>query len=254
VTRRLVAAYACRAGGTRLYGKPLQNLEAGYTILDHLLAGTKVAPEIDQIVLGISEGTENLPFMDVAARHGIGFILGSQKDVLQRLIQCGRAGGATDVFRVTTECPFPGWEFLAEAWRRHQDEGNDITVTDMLPEGCNFEIYKIEALERAHSEGEDKERSEYCSAYPRRRHDLFKIAVVEPPANLNRMDLRLTVDYPEDLIVCREVFREFKKRGAQILLSEIATFLDVHPVLTALVQPYVYPHPTWMHTQQTSQP
>jgi len=38
--RKLVAAYACRIAGTRLYGKPLQllDVERGVSILDHIVA------------------------------------------------------------------------------------------------------------------------------------------------------------------------------------------------------------------------
>ena len=38
MTRRLVAALACRNSGSRLFGKPLQNLdvECNYSILDNL--------------------------------------------------------------------------------------------------------------------------------------------------------------------------------------------------------------------------
>ena len=38
--RRLVAALACRAGGSRLYGKPLQNLslEPNLTVIEHMIA------------------------------------------------------------------------------------------------------------------------------------------------------------------------------------------------------------------------
>ena len=37
--RKLVAAFACRVGGNRLYGKPLQNLdfEQNITVLDQML-------------------------------------------------------------------------------------------------------------------------------------------------------------------------------------------------------------------------
>ena len=37
--RKLVAALACRNQGTRLYGKPLQNLDIdkGITILDYMI-------------------------------------------------------------------------------------------------------------------------------------------------------------------------------------------------------------------------
>lgn len=245
--RRLVAAYACRCGGSRLYAKPLQNLEPGTTILDHLLAATRQAPEIADIVLGIAEGSENLPFAEVARREGIHYIVGSEKDVLWRLIACGRVVGATDVFRVTTECPFVAWELVAEAWRRHIEEGNDVTASDFLPEGCNFEIYRLSALERSHVEGIDAERSEFCSAYARRRHDLFKIGVVVPPPAQRRTDLRLTVDYPEDLIVCREVYRALKIEAPRIPMQDIMAFLDNRADLKALVASYVDPTPVWAH-------
>ena len=245
MSRKLVAAYACRAGGTRLYGKPLQNLEPGYTILDHIIEGTKATTQIDEIVLGISEGTENQIFMEIARKHGIKYITGSEKDVLWRLIECGRASDATDIFRVTTECPFIAWELLADAWQAHVEHKNDITVTDYLPEGCNFEIYSQASLEQAHKEGEYKERSEYCSAYPRRRPDQFRIELIEPPQEWRRTDLRLTVDYPEDLILCRNTYTALKGAAPHIPIDQIINYVDMHPELKSLVESFVDTTPIW---------
>jgi spore coat polysaccharide biosynthesis protein SpsF len=244
-TRRLVAALACRSGGTRLYGKPLQRLAPDTTVLDAILAAMKRQPQIDEIVLGVSEGSENLTFLDVAKARGVGFIVGSPKDVLWRLVQCGRAGAATDVFRITSECPFTAWEMLPDAWRTHVEGGYDITVTDWLPEGMNFEIYRLSALERSHAEGEDAERSEYCSAFARRRHDLFRIAVLEPPADWRRTDLRLTIDNPEDLILCRETYRGLAASGPAIPTKRILSWVDGRRDLHALVQPYIDEKPLW---------
>jgi spore coat polysaccharide biosynthesis protein SpsF len=55
--RRLVAALACRANGSRLYGKPLQNLSGMTTILDQIVSALRTFDIIDEIVLGISQGT-----------------------------------------------------------------------------------------------------------------------------------------------------------------------------------------------------
>jgi spore coat polysaccharide biosynthesis protein SpsF len=249
-TRKLVAALACRAGGTRLYGKPLQNLERDYTILDHILRAVAAAPAICEAVLGISEGHENLPFVDVAHRHSTPYVFGDQKDVLWRLILCGRAAAATDVFRITTECPFTAWEYLDEAWERHCSEENDITATEYLPEGLNFEIFKLEALERSHREGEDTERSEFCSAYPRRVPERFRIEVMVPPQSEQRPDQRLTVDYPEDLILCRRIWEAFKSMAPHIPIRDIMAWVDAHPDTARLVQPYVDTKAIWGHVSQ----
>jgi spore coat polysaccharide biosynthesis protein SpsF len=245
--RRLVAGFACRAGGSRLYGKPLQNLEPGVTILDSLVRGAKSSSEIDEVVLGIAEGVENLVFTDKARELGVGYILGGEKDVLLRLIKCGRAGAATDVFRVTSECPFTAWELLPDAWSRHVSNNNDVTVTDFLPEGVNFEIYSMAALERSHAEGNDAERSEYCSAYARRCPERFKIEVVPPPAAIRRTDLRFTVDNPEDLIICKAVYAALKTSTFQVPIEDIVSFADRNPALKALVQPFVSEEPLWAH-------
>lgn len=237
--RKLVAALACRNGGSRLYGKPLQNLEPGVTILDQILATIAALPEIDAPVLGVSEGVENTAFVELAHDRGIAHIIGDQTDVLLRLIQCGRAASATDVFRITTECPFIYFEGLASAWLRHVEGNNDITVVDGLPEGTGFEIYRLEALIHAHENGTEEHRSEMCSRYAKQHPEEFKIDVIYPELKLRRSDIRITVDYPEDLILCREIYKQLKGTAPHVPLSEIIEFWDSRPDLTQLVIPYV---------------
>lgn len=243
--RRLVAALACRVNGSRLYGKPLQILGGGVTILEQIVAAIRTFPIVDEIVLGVSEGTANLVFVDVARALGCRYVLGDPKDVLSRLIACGRLGVATDVFRVTTECPFFDYSMLDEAWRRHVEEGNDITVLDHVPEGTGFEIYTLAALERSHREGLESDRSEFCSNYARFNQARFKVRILKPAPECARLDLRLTVDYPEDLVLCRAVYDEFKARAPRIPLAEIVRLLDRRPDLRALVAPYVDDKPVW---------
>ena len=245
MSRRLVAALACRNNGSRLYGKPLQNLIDETTILDQIVGAIRLCPAINDIVLGISEGSANLPFVEKAREYGVGHIIGDQKDVLMRLIQCGRAGNATDVFRVTTECPWFAYDMLTPLWERHVRNGNDITVCDRLPEGLLFEIYTLAALERSHERGSAIDRSEFCSNYARKHAGEFRIEVVLPPAELQRMDLRVTVDYPEDLIVCREIAKACRASMPHVALADIVAFLDSRPDLRALVASHVVAQPLW---------
>lgn len=245
MTRRLVAALACRNNGTRLYGKPMQMLTNEVTILDQIIHAIKCFPVIDEIVLGISEGAANTPFVDAAHAHQVAYIYGDPEDVLMRLIQCGRMGRATDVFRVTTECPWFSYELLEPIWKQHVANGNDITVCDRLPEGLHFEIYTLEALERSHKMGKAADRSEHCSNYARKHPKEFKIKVVLPPKELQRMDMRVTVDYPEDLILSREIAKACRNSMPLVSVAEIIRFLDSRPDLKQLVASFVVPKPLW---------
>lgn len=243
--RRLVAALACRNNGLRLFGKPLQPILGETTILDQIIAGLRRCREIDAIVLGIAEGVVNASYVDVARAHGVAHVFGDARDVLMRLIQCGRAAGATDVFRVTTECPWFASEMLNDIWKAHVANDNDISVTDRLPEGLNFEIYTLAALERAHERGTAQDRSEFCSSYPRTHPGEFRAQVFVPPPSWRRGDLRVTVDYPEDLIVARAIAREFAGEMPLVATARIIDFLDTRPDLKALVATYVDPQPLW---------
>ncbi len=243
--RKLIAALACRVQGTRLYGKPLQNLITGQTILDQILDTVERLEGIDGAVLGISEGIENQVFVRIAKERGIPYVMGDEIDVLSRLIACGRAVAASDVFRVTTECPFLYFEPFEEAWASHLANGNDVTTTDGLPEGTHFEIYTLDALVQSHELGTAHHRSEGCSRYIREHRADFQVEVILPPKECARTDLRLTVDYPEDLVACRRIFERFRDRAPLIPLTEIIAFMDDRPELKALLAPYVDGKPLW---------
>jgi spore coat polysaccharide biosynthesis protein SpsF len=240
MTRRLVAAVACRNQGTRLYGKPLQNLDVdrGIRIIDQIVACLQSIGCIDDIVLGISEGIDNEVYKTIAADKDLTFIVGDPKDVLSRLIQCGERAGATDVFRITSESPFLYFEAVEDLWRRHQAEGADVTFFWDSIDGTGFEIYTLAALEASHARGDDRHRSEYCSLYVREHPEEFRILRVDAPEALVRKDLRLTVDYPEDLVVCRAVYRALQAQAPRISVHDIVRYLDSHPELVSLIAPY----------------
>ena len=70
----------------------------------------------------------------------------------------------------------------------------------------------------------------------RENNQLFNIHRIIPNKKYFRKDLRFTVDNPEDLIVCREVFKYFEKKT--ISLSKMINFMDKKPELKKIIKPY----------------
>lgn len=239
--RKLVAALACRNQGTRLYGKPLQNLDIdkGLTILDYMINSIKTYECVDEIVLSIAEGKHNEIYKELATFHSIKFTFGDEDDVLKRLIESTKYTEGTDILRLTSESPFTYFELINEAWQLHIKNNYDLTALDDVPDGSSFEIINLDAYINSHLNGEDRHRSELCSLYIRENKDIFKIHSLNKPKSIIRPDIRLTVDYPEDLIVCRAVFNEFKENFPLIPLEDIIKFIDSRNDLKSLVNPYV---------------
>ena len=236
--RKLTAALACRNNGSRLYAKPLQNLDTKVSILDQIISCIKTVECIDSIVLGISEGIENKIFSDVAKDANIDYIYGNEVDVLHRLILCGDKANATDIFRITSESPFPNFDMIDKGWEKHVSGDYDATFLDEVIDGCGFEFIKLSALKESHSKGKDRHRSEMCTLYIRENKMDFNIDYIKPDQELVRKDLRLTVDNPEDLIVCKNIYQKFKDLAPRIPLNKIVDYLDESPELIKLVSPY----------------
>lgn len=239
-SRKVTAALACRVRSSRLYAKPLQNLDENLTVIDFLITKLKSHSEyIHDICLGISEGVENDVFVQVAKQHEVAFIRGDEKDVLKRLIMCAESTNATDVFRVTTECPFIALEFLRSAYKKHIKNNNDVTVLDGVPHGMHFEIYTLDALKKSHENGSDAEKSEYCSLHIRNHLAQFKVEVITPEDAFIRSDIRVAIDYPEDLILARALVRAFHEKNLKSFgLEDLVDYVDHHEELKAINQKY----------------
>jgi len=235
VKMKVVTTLACRAESSRLYGKPLQ-LIGGKPILSHQIDQLRRVEMIDAIVLAISEGPSRHVFIDYADRNNLPYVVGPEKDVLGRLILAADSVRADIAVRTTTENPYIYWENLNDLIRRHIDAGNDLTVTEKLPLGSLVEVISVSALKRSHQFGEDRHRSELCSLFIAENPDVFKIERIAPPEELQRPDLRLTVDTPEDLIVVRKIWEALGQDGALIPLEAIVDYLTANPDLAKFNQ------------------
>jgi spore coat polysaccharide biosynthesis protein SpsF len=229
-TKKVAAILACRVGSTRLFGKPLQKI-GKYTILELLINQIKKSKVISDIVLAISENPGNEVFKDFAKKHRLKFIVGDEKDMLIRLIKGAKLVNADIVFRVTTENPYLYWEGIDNSIKQHIKENYDFSMIEPIPSGSGFHIINRKALEISHLKGSSRHRSEHCDLYINEHKNKFKTHIFEPEKILQRSDIRLTVDTPQDLILVREIFDSLIKTKKPIQLEKIIKFLDKNPEL-----------------------
>ena len=239
-TIKIVAALACRNTGKRLYAKPLQRL-GEKTILQHIidqlhnLRQNKTVqgslPFDLEIVLGIAEGIDNLIFQTIAKENKIGFIVGNEKDVQFRLLQCAHLAKAEIILRLTTESPFVAWEYFESAYRVFREENCDFVTVRNLPDGSSFELIRTEALKRAHDRGNEQTRSELCTKYLFTHPEEFQMKIQDPKEEHQRHHYRLTVDYADDLVVCNKIYTHLTRSGEFPLFDEVLRYVDQHPEL-----------------------
>jgi spore coat polysaccharide biosynthesis protein SpsF len=238
--RKLVAVLACRHSGSRLFGKPFQNLDikSNTKVIDNLIGCLKKFKFVSNIVLAVSKGNFNKSFISYAILKNIKSVIGNEKDVLSRLVKAGVESKASDILRVSSESPFLFHEILEAAWTEHKIKNNDFTTADNVIDGVGFEIIKLDALKYSHKFGRTRHKSEFCSLFIRENPDKFKCQKLSIDKKFDRRDIRLTIDYPEDLILCREIYKKFKKKAPLINIKDIISYLDKNKKLILLTKKY----------------
>ena len=121
------------------------------------------------------------------------------------------------------------WEQIDLTLKNHFKKTLDFSILKNIPIGSGFEVINLNALEKSHRKGQRKHRSELASLYIYEHKQKFKIQELEPRKELQRPDLRLTVDNPEDLLVARIIQDEIGKNDSPIELKKIIKFLDKNP-------------------------
>lgn len=226
------AILACRVQGSRLYGKPLQPLvNGGITIIESLIEYLKAIKHIRKIILAISTGNENYGFIRMAEKYKLPYVIGDERDVLQRILDAAKQEKSENVFRITTEGPFVIFEYADAIIEEFVRGGYDWAYYKDVPEGTGFELISTKALQKSHYEGTSKHRSELVTSFICEHQNDFKLLFKELPLKMRRPEVRLTVDYAEDLVFCQQVYRKLKREGQLIPVEEIIDFWDDNPEL-----------------------
>jgi N,N'-diacetyllegionaminate synthase len=230
---KVAAVIACRVESGRLFGKPIQNI-GDFSILHFLIQQIRTSSEISEIVLAISENQGNEIFIDFAKKNNLKFVIGDDRDVLKRLINGAKLVDANIIFRVTSENPFIFWEGIDKLIKNHIKRKFDFSFIDNIPIGSGYEIINLKTLEKSHKLGNKRHRSELCSLYVYEHQKNFSIFRSQPPKDISKPNIRLTVDTPEDLLVARKIFEKLGKDDNPIPLKKVIKFLEKNPQIAKI--------------------
>ena len=225
--KKIVVIIPCRIYSTRLLVKPLQKVR-NYKILELLVKQLKKSKKIDGIVLALAKTTGSELFVEFARKNKLNYVLGSECDVLGRFIKTAKRSKANVVVRITSENPFIFWEGIDDLIEKHVEGEYDLSCNYKLPVGSGLEIVNTESLQIAHKKG-NKWHKEHCTPYIYENRKKFKILKLNPEKVLERPDIRLTVDTPQDLWVVRQIYSKLGRGNTPIKLEKIIRFLDKNP-------------------------
>lgn len=209
---RIIATIEARMASSRLPGKVLRPA-AGQSMLAHLVRRLSAVPSLDGIIVATTVNPQDDPIVQAAAALGVGCSRGSEDDVLTRVIEAARSGGAEVVVEITGDCPIIDPEIVEQAIRMFQANACDYlsnAVVRSYPDGMDVQVFRLAALERSAAMTTDRLDREHVTLHIRNHPDLFsQIHLVAPP-ELHWPELGLTLDEVADYELLRRMIEHFE--------------------------------------------
>ncbi len=231
---RIIATIEVRMGSTRSPGKALADI-AGKPLLERVIERIRLCKSIDDIVIATSTNPLDGKIEDLAGKLNVRCYRGSEDDVLDRVVKAAEYMKADVTAQFGGDSPFIDWKLTDELIRTYLKDTTADLVTNCLKLTYPLGVYTYvvpmsvmkttQFLAKRPAEREDVTR--YIWEHPER----FKLVNIEAGGELRRPELRLTVDYEEDIMLTREVYAHLLPERPEFITVDVINFLDSRPEL-----------------------
>lgn len=231
---RVVAIIQARMGSTRRPGKVLEKI-LGLTLLEHLIIRLRAVEEFDDIVIATTDHESDDVLCEWASCNEFKCFRGSEDNVLSRFYHCACECNAQIIARITADDPLKDPQVIRHAIKmllKHPDlDYVSNTIKPTYPEGIDIEVFTFDALERAFHSAVKKSDLEHVTPYMWNNPEEFRLCNFE--ASIDTSNVRLTVDYEEDIEVMRRILHRFSN-SPLVPYQKIVKFLNNHPEITKI--------------------
>jgi spore coat polysaccharide biosynthesis protein SpsF len=234
---RIGALIPIRLDSTRLPNKALLDV-AGVPALERLVTQVLACGHVVRadLVICTTKRPQDDPLREAASRCGVQLFRGSTDDLIDRLFEAARAAALDVVLEVDGDdiCAEP--TYMAACIEAVLSGAAEVAVSgDGLPLGMGSKAFRADCLTRivdAYIPG----RNDTGFGYYLTRSKLFRVSALPARCPDHVMpDVRLTLDYAQDLELFRAVYGSLRPgSGGAVTADEVCALLRRKPELRSL--------------------
>lgn len=230
---RTIAFIQARLSSSRLPGKVLEPLQ-GVPMIIYMAQRAMRAHHLDDvIVITSNDASDNA--LDIAVRSaGLKVFRGDLHDVLRRYADAADEYEAEEIIRLTGDCPLIDPTVIDQTIdRRRAAQADYASNTDppTFPDGMDVECFTKATLDKAHKYARHPAEREHVTLWM--RSEEAKLKMINHAAPVDMSSLRLTVDYPDDLAVVRNLIESLPASGKFDLYDILRTLAKKPELLKA---------------------
>jgi spore coat polysaccharide biosynthesis protein SpsF len=230
---KIVAIIQARMGSTRLPGKVMMDLK-GKPALQRVIDRVSKAKLVDEIVVATESKSEAI--IQYCLNSKINCFIGPENNVMKRVLDAASTFGAETIVEITADCPVIDPKLIDDCIRLynnnpHLDYVSNCVPVRSFPDGCDVQVYSIEALAAMEEITKPKTRNHVGWNLPNGIYD-FNCICIPAPEHLHKPDLRLTLDTIGDYLLIQQIYKYFWHDAFNT--ADILDFLHRNPELLEL--------------------
>ncbi|MCG9900356.1 MAG: hypothetical protein MH132_10175 [Hydrotalea sp.] len=201
-----------RMGSTRTPGKVGRKI-IGKAMLNHQIQRL-LKNEIVNIVVATSNNSNDLEVVQIAEDLGIEVFRGDENDVLKRYYETAKRYNINNIIRVCGDDPLIDPECIYSLINEHKANSVDYINASHRNGwiyGTTAELISFDCLKYAHKKAFSEIEREHVNPFIRNYRNFSKVLISPKDKRLIRPDIYLTVDFPEDFEVIRQIIEYFDK-------------------------------------------
>jgi len=217
-----------RTGSTRLPKKALKKI-GGKTTIEHLISRVKKSKQADIIVLCTTEFSEDDELCEIATRNNIEFFRGSSPDKLKRWLGAAKRYNVDFLVNADGDDIFFDSGLADICFSQHS---HNLEKTDFIDgRGLYNDVYGIKttALEEVCNTKSDTDTEFIRPHFVSESYGFNVEKVRNVPEMYEKKNIRMTLDYEEDLDFFKTVIEHFQDIESEMAFENILKFLESNP-------------------------
>ena len=230
---KVVCTIEARMRSTRLPGKVLAPI-LGKPSLELMIERLRRAKRVDAIVIATTDNPADQPIEDLARRLGVGFFRGSEEDVMDRVLKAAWQAEADVIVETTGDCPVIDPEVIDRVIETFMTNNLDYcsnVIERTYPRGMDVEVFWYRHLEETAQATTDPTDREHVSTFFYKHADRYRRLNVAGSLPPDAVELRLTVDTPQDLDLITRIYEALYPGKTDFSLQDILDLVRRRPEL-----------------------
>ena len=212
---RIIGTIEARMGSTRLPGKTLIEVYDGKCLLELVVRRFLLAKKLDGLWIATTDQKADDPIVEWCEQNSIKYYRGSEDDVLGRVVNTALTAKADAIVQMGADSAYLDYNIVDELVDIYCGGEYDYVCNDTplsYPVGIYGHIVRVQSLVDLNC-GADltaKEREDVVRLifeHPEK----YRIKNISAPEQYAYPQLRLTIDYPEDMEQVREIYRRLDR-------------------------------------------